>query len=266
MPQLGYGTYKIAPEDARDAVLEALRVGYRHIDTAQMYGNEEGVGQALRDSGLPRDDVYVTTKLNNTNHKPADVDRSMDKSLELLGIDQVDLFLVHWPLTTVPDLDLVETWRAMEEINASGRARTIGVSNYQPYHLQELADAGCSRPVVNQVELHPWFTNNAICKYADLWGITIQAWSPLGRGVVLDDPVIVDIAQRLGATPAQVVIRWHMDEGRVVIPKSVTPERIRSNFDVSGITLTRDDVAAIRSLNRGEEGRQGSHPDTMNRM
>lgn len=261
IPQIGFGTYKIPAGETREAVLLALGAGYRHIDTAQMYGNEEGVGAALRDSGLGRDEVYVTTKLDNTNHKPSDADRTMDESLTRLGVDAVDLFLVHWPLTTEPELDLVETWRAMEAIHRSGRARSIGVSNFQPHHLRTLADAGTQTPVLNQVEVHPWLANDAVRRDAEQRGITIAAWSPLGRGAVLEDPAVVAIAERLGATPAQVIVRWHMDEGRVVIPKSAHAERIRSNLDVFGLALTDEDRAAIRALDRGEDGRQGSHPD-----
>lgn len=266
IPQLGFGTYKIAPEDTERAVAEALEAGYRHIDTAQMYGNEAGVGAALAASGLPREELWITTKLNNTNHRPADVTASLDRSLEDLGLEQVDLFLVHWPLTTIPGLDLVETWTAMAATAADGRVRSVGVSNYQVHHLQELAAAGTVVPSLNQIEVHPWLPNEEVRAYGAEHGIVTAAWSPLGRGKLLEDPAIVDIAERLDATPAQVVVRWHLDRGDVVLPKSVHPERMRTNLAAVGIELDDEARAAIDALDRGEGGRQGSHPDTMTRM
>lgn len=266
IPQLGFGTYKIPPEETEKAVATALEIGYRHIDTAQMYRNEEGVGRALAASGLDREDVFVTTKLDNPNHRPADVDRSLDESLRLLGIDQVDLFLIHWPLTTVPELDLIETWRAVEAVANDGRARSIGVSNFQVHHLRDLALAGTRTPAVNQVEVHPWFANARVRAYGAENGILTQAWSPLGRGAVLEDPAIVGIAERLGVTPAQVVLAWHLSRGDVALPKSVHVERQRSNLAAADVRLEDRDVAVLDRLDKGEAGRQGSHPDTMDRM
>ena len=266
IPQIGFGTYKIEPEATERAVSAALEAGYRHIDTAQMYGNEAGVGAALASCGLRREDVWITTKLDNTNHRPADVTDSLDRSLEALGLERVDLFLVHWPLTTIPGLDLVETWRAMEAVAADGRARAIGVSNYQVHHLQELAAAGTTAPALHQIEVHPWLHNDEVREYGAAHGILTAAWSPLGRGKLLEDPAIVEVARRLDATPAQVVLRWHVDRGDVVLPKSVHPDRMRSNLDAAGVELDAEARAVLDGLDKGEAGRQGSHPDTMTRM
>jgi diketogulonate reductase-like aldo/keto reductase len=257
MPQLGFGVYKVPPEDVEQAVTTALAAGYRSIDTAAMYHNEEGVGRALRASGLERDDLFVTTKLDNPEHRAGDVERAFERSLERLGLDQVDLYLIHWPL---PAHDrYVATWRTFEKFVEDGRARAIGVSNFHIAHLQRLLAESEVVPAVNQVELHPYLTQDDLRAFHAEHGIATEAWSPLGRGRLLTEPAVTGLAQKYGVTPAQLAIRWHLQLGNVVIPKSVTPERIRSNFDVFGFELDDDDVAAISALNRGR--RFGSDPD-----
>lgn len=261
IPQLGFGTYKLPPAETRDLVLRAFEVGYRHVDTAQMYRNEREVGEAVAASDLPRDDVFVTTKLNNAFHAHDDALAAFDRSLEELGLEFVDLFLIHWPL---PAIGLyTEAWGALEEIYASGRARAIGVSNFQPSHLQRVLETGTVVPAVNQVEVHPYLRQDEVRAFDREHGIVTEAWSPLGRGSVLGDPVVVAVASRHGVTPAQVVLRWHVQRGDVVFPKSATPSRIAENFDVFGFALDDGDMAAIDALHRGE--RTGSHPDTENR-
>lgn len=261
IPQLGFGTYKLPPAETRDLVLRAFEVGYRHVDTAQMYRNEREVGEAVAASDLPRDDVFVTTKLNNAFHAHDDALAAFDRSLEELGLEFVDLFLIHWPL---PAIGLyTQAWGALEEIYASGRARAIGVSNFQPSHLQRVLETGTVVPAVNQVEVHPYLRQDEVRAFDREHGIVTEAWSPLGRGSVLGDPVVVAVASRHGVTPAQVVLRWHVQRGDVVFPKSATPSRIAENFDVFGFALDDGDMAAIDALHRGE--RTGSHPDTENR-
>lgn len=266
IPQLGYGTYKIAPEDTVDAVTMALEAGYRHIDTAQMYGNEAEVGEAIAKSGIDRADIFLTTKLNNPNHQPDEARISFRQSLEDLQTDYVDLFLIHWPLPTLFGGDFLTTWLTLEEFYEDGRAKAVGVSNFLPEHLDVLANGSDLVPAVNQIEIHPYFTNEASrAKNAEL-GIVTQAWSPLGRAAVLDDPTVVEIAERVGATPAQVVLNWHVNRGDVVIPKSVTKSRVESNMDIFDVPLTEEDYERITKLDRGEEGRQGSNPATMERL
>lgn len=266
IPQLGYGTYKIAPEDTVDAVTMALEAGYRHIDTAQMYGNEAEVGEAIAKSGIDRADIFLTTKLNNPNHQPDEARISFRQSLEDLQTDYVDLFLIHWPLPTLFGGDFLTTWLTLEEFYEDGRAKAVGVSNFLPEHLDVLTSGSDLVPAVNQIEIHPYFTNEASrAKNAEL-GIVTQAWSPLGRAAVLDDPTVVEIAERVGATPAQVVLNWHVNRGDVVIPKSVTKSRVESNMDIFDVPLTEEDYERITKLDRGEEGRQGSNPATMERL
>ena len=260
IPQLGFGVYQVAPEETRDATLAALEVGYRHIDTAQMYGNEKGVGEAVRESGLTRDEVFVTSKLNNGFHAYDDALDAFDRSLAELGFDHLDLFLVHWPLPGVGDF--VETWRAMEAIYASGRAKAIGVSNFQVPHLRRLAQEATVTPAVNQVEVHPYLTNEDVRAYGAEHGIATEAWSPIAQGKVLDDPTIVRIAERLGKSPAQVTLRWHLQRGDIVFPKSVTRSRVEENFDVFGFELSGTDLVDIGALNRDE--RTGPDPDSFN--
>jgi 2,5-diketo-D-gluconate reductase A len=263
IPQLGFGVLHIAPDETAEIVHTALQAGCRHIDTAQMYGNEAGVGEGIRAAGVPRDEVFVTTKLSNAAHEPDAARRAFARSLEELGTDHVDLFLIHWPLPTRYGGDFVSTWKVLEELKADGRARSIGVSNFQVHHLERLA-AGCDVvPAVNQIELHPYLRNGDLAAYGAQHGIVTEAWSPLAQGDVLGDPVITGIARRLGATPAQVVVRWHLELGHVVFPKSSTRGRIEENLASPAIGLEPDDVAAISALDRDEAGRRpGAHPDT----
>lgn len=262
IPQLGFGTYQVPPEETAATVRTALEVGYRHIDTAQMYQNEEGVGEALASSGIPRDELYVTTKLNNGFHAPDDVRRSFDESLAKLGLDHVDLFLVHWPLPTRYDGDYVSTWKAMAELTKDGRARSVGVSNFEPAHLDRIVEETGVLPAVNQIEVHPYLTNEAARAASIRHGVEVEAWSPIAQGAVLDDEVIGKIAAAHGKTASQVTLRWHLERGDIIFPKSMREERMRENFDIFDFSLTVDEVAAITALDRGEEGRTGPHPDT----
>jgi 2,5-diketo-D-gluconate reductase A len=261
IPQLGFGVFHIPPEQAADAVKTALEIGYRHIDTAEMYQNERGVGQGIRDAGLDRSEVYITSKLNNGFHLPDDARRAFDDTLNALGSDYVDLFLIHWPLPTLYDGDFVSTWQTLEEFRTDGRARSIGVSNFQIEHLQRLAQQTDTIPAVNQVEVHPYFTNDAVRGYGAAHGIATEAWSPIAQGKVLGDPAVQRIADAVGRTPAQVVLRWHIQRGDVVFPKSITPQRIRENFELFDFELTDSDIDALTALDRGEPGRTGPNPD-----
>jgi 2,5-diketo-D-gluconate reductase A len=262
IPQLGFGVFQIPPPETARAVELALQAGYRHIDTAEMYRNEKGVGEAIRASGLSRDDVYVTSKLNNGFHRPDDARRAFDETLQALGFDHVDLFLIHWPLPTLYDGDFVSTWKTLEEFKADGRARSIGVSNFQVAHLERLAAETETVPVVNQIELHPYFHNADVRAYGESHGIATEAWAPIAQGKVLDDDAIGAIAGELGRTPAQVTLRWHIQRGSIVFPKSVTPERIQENIRLFDFELTPDQVAKIDALDRGEAGRDGPDPDS----
>jgi 2,5-diketo-D-gluconate reductase A len=262
IPQLGFGVFQIEPKDTAEAVIEALRVGYRHIDTAEMYGNEKEVGEAVRTFGLDRGDVYVTSKLNNAFHEPQDAREAFDRTLSELGFDYVDLFLIHWPLPTLYDGDFVSTWRTLEEFQRDGRARSIGVSNFQIEHLEQLAAETDTVPAVNQIEVHPYFTNDAVREYGQEHGIATEAWSPIAQGGVLEDSTITQIADKVGKTPAQVVLRWHLERGDIIFPKSVTPSRMQENFELFDFELGSDDMEAITALDRGEDGRTGPNPDT----
>jgi len=262
IPQLGFGVFQVPPDQTAKTVLNALEVGYRHIDTAQMYANEAGVGEAIATSGIPRDDLYVTTKLNNGFHRPDDARRSLDESLARLGLDQVDLFLIHWPLPTRYDGDYVTTWRTMAEFVEDGRARSVGVSNFEPAHLDRIISETGVVPVLNQVEVHPFFGNEEVRAACARHDVAVEAWAPIARGKVNDDDTITGIADRLGRTPAQVALRWHIQRGDIVFPKTVNPERMRENFDIFDFELSDDDMSTITALDRGEEGRGGPHPDT----
>lgn len=262
IPQLGFGTYKVAPDEAAATVRTALEVGYRHIDTAQMYANEKGVGQGVRDAGLDRGQVYITSKLNNGFHRPDDARRTFDQTLKDLGTDYIDLFLIHWPLPTLYDGDFVSTWTTLEEFKADGRARSIGVSNFEIHHLEELARETQTVPAVNQIEVHPNFANDAVRAYGVEHNIVTQCWSPIARGKVLGDPVVLRIARATGAHPAQVVLRWHIERGDVVIPKSVHPQRMKENFEIFDFEINDEEIEALTALDRGEPGRMGPHPDT----
>lgn len=266
IPQLGFGTYLVPPDETAATVADALAAGYRHIDTAQMYGNEAGVGAAVRDSGIARDDLYLTTKLNNANHAPDDVRRTFDGSLAALGVDRLDLFLIHWPLPTRYDGDYVSTWRAMTELTADGRVTSVGVSNFQVAHLQRLLDETGVVPAVNQIEVHPYFGNEELRAFCAEQGIAVEAWSPLGQGSVLEDATVGEIARAKGATPAQVVLAWHLGRGDVVFPKSMRRARMEENLGALDVTLTPEEVAAIDGLDRGEAGRVGPDPDVFDRV
>ena len=263
IPQLGFGVFQIDPAETERAVRVALEVGYRHIDTAEMYGNERGVGEAIRASGLDRGEVYVTSKLNNSFHEPDEARRAIDRTLSELGFDHVDLFLIHWPLPTLYDGDYVSTWKTLEEFRADGRSRSTGVSNFQVEHLERLAAETDTVPAVNQIELHPYFQNREVRSYDEEHGIATEAWSPIAQGDVLDDPVVTEIAAKLDRTPAQVVLRWHVQRGNIVFPKSVTPERIRENFEIFDFEIEPTDLEQIDGLDRGEAGRIGPNPDQM---
>jgi 2,5-diketo-D-gluconate reductase A len=263
IPQLGFGVFQIPPKDTASAVSVALEAGYRHIDTAEMYGNEQGVGEAVRASGLDRADVFITSKLNNGFHRPDEARSAFAQTLSELGTDYVDLFLIHWPLPTLYDGDFVSTWKTLEEFRQDGRARAIGVSNFQVDHLQRLASECEVVPAVNQIELHPYFGNDEVDAYGRAHGIATEAWAPIAQGKVLDDPVLDEIAGRLGKSAAQVALRWHIQRGNIVFPKSTTPARIKENFELFDFQLEPDDVEKIDALNRGEAGRNGPNPDTM---
>jgi 2,5-diketo-D-gluconate reductase A len=261
IPQLGFGVFQIPPEQTVEATRLALEIGYRHIDTAEMYGNEREVGEAIRASELERGEVFVTSKLNNGAHRPDDAHRAFERTLSQLGFDHVDLFLIHWPLPTLYDGDFVSTWRTLEAFKADGRARSIGVSNFEVDHLERLAAEAEIVPAVNQIELHPYLLNEEVRSYGEEHGIATEAWSPLKQGEVLGDPVVAEIAERLGRTPAQVVLRWHIQRDNVVFPKSTTPERMRENFELFDFELEPSDVEQIAGLDRGEAGRNGPHPE-----
>ena len=257
MPQLGFGVWQVPDDAVGEAVSHALETGYRSIDTAAAYGNEEGVGEALRRSGLQREDVFVTTKLANSDQGYDAALRAFDASSERLGVDVVDLYLIHWPL---PERDLyVPTWKALERLYAEGRARAIGVCNFKQPHLERVMEEGGIAPMVNQIELHPLLSQEKTRAFDADHNIATEAWSPLGQGELLRHPLITEIAEELERTPAQVLLRWHVQLGNVVIPKSVTPERITSNFEIFDFELSEEDMARINGLDEGH--RFGPDPD-----
>ena len=258
IPQLGFGVCLIDPAETERIVSVALEAGYRHIDTAAIYGNEEGVGRAIAASGIPRDEIYVTTKLWNDRH--GDADAALAGSLDRLGLDHVDLYLIHWPC---PAQDrYVEAWRSLTGLREQGLTTSIGVSNFLPAHLERLAMVTPVTPAVNQIELHPFFQPWKDIDTARAHGTKVQAWAPLGQGKngLLSQPELVDAAVAHGVSPAQVVLRWHLQNGIIVFPKSQTPARIRENIDILGFELTDAEMSAITSLDEGEDGRVGSHP------
>ena len=258
IPQLGFGVFKVPPGDTYEVVARALDVGYRHIDTAAAYGNEAAVGRAVRASGLGREEIFITTKCFNDDHGYEQARRAFQTSLERLGCDYVDLYLIHWP---VPAHDrYVDTWKTFIELREEGLSRAIGVSNFQPAHLERLVGETGVTPSINQVELHPYLQQAPLRGVHQELGIVTEAWSPLARGQVLDDPVILEIADAHSRTPGQIVIRWHLELGNVVIPKSVTPERIAQNFDVFDFGLSDAEMASIAALDAGR--RIGPDPDT----
>jgi 2,5-diketo-D-gluconate reductase A len=271
IPQLGFGTLNVPPdrtpsrsntEKTAEIVGLALEVGYRHIDTAQMYGNERGVGEAIAASGIRRDELWVTSKLGNGNHHPDDVRRSFEETLEHLNVEQVDLFLIHWPLPTLYDGDYVSSWKAVTDLVGDGRLRAAGVSNFQPAHLDRIIAETGVIPTVNQIELHPYFANAAARAATARHGIAVEAYSPLGHGTLVDDPVIARIAADQGRSSAQIILRWHVQHGNIIFPKSMHPERIEENFKLFDFELSDEQVAAIDALDKGESGRIGPHPDT----
>ncbi|HEY9469933.1 MAG TPA: aldo/keto reductase [Propionibacteriaceae bacterium] len=258
IPQLGFGVFLVPPEETKQAVTEALDAGYRLIDTAQGYRNEEGVGAAIAESDVPRDELFITTKLTNSEQGYDTTLAAFDGSMDKLGIDVLDLFLIHWPL---PMFDqYVETWRAFEKLLADGRVRSIGVSNFEIPHLQRLLAETDVTPAVNQIELHPEFPQEDLREFHQQHGILTESWGPLGQGKgLLENPQIVDEAQRKGRTPAQVVLRWHVQVGCVVIPKSVNPDRIRENINIFDFELDDADMAEISKVRTGE--RLGGDPN-----
>ncbi|GAA2295463.1 aldo/keto reductase [Streptomyces kunmingensis] len=260
MPQLGFGVFQVPDEETTAAVATALDAGYRSIDTAAIYGNERGVGRALADSGIARDELFVTTKLWNADQGYDAALAAFDASLEKLGLDHVDLYLIHWP-TPARDLYL-DSWRALEKLLADGRTRAIGVSNFQPAHLERLLGSASVVPAVNQVELHPGLQQRELRDFHARHGIATEAWSPLAQGAVLKDDAVTTIAARHGKSPAQVVLRWHLQTGNVVIPKSVTEARIRENLDVFDFELVPQELDALAAADRGL--RTGPDPDTLN--
>jgi 2,5-diketo-D-gluconate reductase A len=261
IPQLGFGVFDTDPKETARAVSLALDVGYRHIDTAPMYGNEKAVGEAVRSFGLGRDAVFVTSKLDNAFHRPSDARAAFERTLSALRFDYVDLFLIHWPLPMRYGGDFESTWNTLEEFRREGRARSIGVSNFEVDHLQRLVAASDVVPAVNQIELHPYLGNRDVDAHGRAHGIATAAWSPMAHGEVLDDPTVAGVAARLGKSPAQVVLRWHIERSTVVCPKSTTPARIEENFQVFDFQLEPDDVERLDALDRGEAGRTGPHPD-----
>jgi len=261
MPQVGFGVFQVPSEATRAAVASALEAGYRSIDTATVYGNETEVGEAIAQSGVPRDELFVTTKLWNADQGYDETARAFEKSLRKLGMDYVDLYLIHWPL---PEVDRYrETWQAFEKLHADGKIRAIGVSNFQPHHLDRLAESSDVVPAVNQIELHPYLQQAEARRCHSEHGIVTEAWSPIGQGKgLLEDASIAEVAGKHGRTPAQVVLRWHLQLGNVIIPKSVTPSRIRENLDLFGFSLDDDDMATLGAVDR--DGRIGPNPDAFN--
>ncbi|SED32960.1 Aldo/keto reductase [Amycolatopsis tolypomycina] len=261
MPQLGYGVFQVPDDETATAVKAALDAGYRSIDTAAVYGNEKGVGQAIAESGIARDELFVTTKLWNSAQGYDSTLEAFDESMAKLGLEQLDLYLIHWP---TPARDkFLDTWKAFEKLYTDGRVRAIGVSNFQPAHLERLLDNAEIAPAVNQVELHPYLQQRELREFDAKNGIATEAWSPLAKGgSLLGDPVIAELAVKHSRTPAQIVLRWHLQLDNVVIPKSVTPSRIEENFDLFGFTLTEEEMESLTPLDRGE--RTGPDPDRFN--
>ncbi len=262
IPQLGFGTFKVS-QDAQEIVESAISVGYRHLDTAQMYRNEPDVGRAWVASGLGRDQFFLTSKLNNNKHEPADARAAFAQTLVDLQTDYVDLFLIHWPLPMYYDGDFGRTWAVLEEFLDSGQARAIGLSNFQPDHVDKVLETARHKPTVNQVESHPYFANVSVHDYDDSHGMLTEAWSPLARGAVLDDPVLLGIAEAHNKTVSQVALRWGIQRGDIVFPKASTLSRQEENFNIFDFTLSEEEMQRIFALDKGEDGRSGSHPDKM---
>jgi 2,5-diketo-D-gluconate reductase A len=274
IPQLGFGTWRIQPDTrttpehtaiAAEVVGRALELGYRHVDTAQRYGTETGVGRAIAASGIPRDELYVTSKLWVENFAPDDLRRSYDATLDHLGLDQLDLFLIHWPETAGHGDAYISAWRTMTELVAEGRLRTAGVSNFMPHHLDALVREVGVKPAVNQIEIHPHFANTPLRTETWARGIAVAAWSPLSTGRTLfDDEVLATVGERHRKSIAQVALRWHVDQGHIVVPRTDVTDEMRENLDVFDFALSADDTALVEGRDRGEDGRLGPHPDTAN--
>lgn len=265
IPQVGFGTYKVT-EGTADIVSSAIQVGYRHIDTAQMYRNESEVGHGWRDSGVARDELFITSKLDNPNHRADDARTSFEQTLADLETDYVDLFLIHWPLPMYYNGDFGATWAVLEEFYAEGRARTIGVSNFEIHHLEQLFETAQVLPAVNQIESHPYFPQVDLHRFNREWGIVTEAWSPLARGGLIDDPTLTQMGSEFGKSAAQVALRWGLQRGDVVLPKASTRSRQQDNLDVFDFELSEEQMRTIDSLDRGEAGRTGTAPDLMDRL
>ncbi|MDO5721421.1 MAG: aldo/keto reductase [Actinomycetaceae bacterium] len=262
IPQLGIGTYLVPPEDAQRVVEDAIEIGYRHFDTAQMYHNEKEVGRALAASGLKREEYFLTTKLDNGNHRRDDARRSFDESLEKLGVEYVDLFLIHWPARAAGEPTSMQTWRVLEEFHNEGRSKAIGLSNFFPHHMKEIIAQAQTLPHVTQIESHPYLPMGDAHDFNRRLGIVTQAWSPLARGRVVTDETLTEIGAKHGKTATQVALRWALDRGDVVFPKSLRRERMEANGKLFDFQLSSEDHARIAGLDEGEAGRCGSHPDT----
>lgn len=260
IPQLGFGTFKVPPAETAAVTLQAIEIGYRHLDTAQMYGNEAGVGEAVRRSGLDRSEVFVTSKLNNPFHAPGAALTAFEDTLDALGFDYLDLFLIHWPLPAHDQY--VQAWGALEQLYGQGRVRAIGVSNFHEEHLQRLLAESDVVPAVNQIEVHPYLTQDRLRAVDAELGIATEAWSPIARGAVLTDPVVLGIAAQVDRTPAQVVLRWAIQRGDIVFPKSTSPARMQENFDLFDFELSPEQMIALSGLDRGQ--RTGPNPDEFN--
>jgi 2,5-diketo-D-gluconate reductase A len=262
IPQLGFGVWQVPDDEATPAVVEAIKAGYRLIDTAEGYDNEEGVGKAIRNSGIPRDQLFITSKLRNGAHDSKEAIKAFELSAEKLGLDYLDMFLIHWP---VPEQEkYVDAWRALVELKNQGRIRSIGVSNFLPEYIERIVQATGVLPVINQVELHPKYQQRDIRAFHATHGIAIECYSPLGSGAVLDDPIIGEIAKKHGKSVSQVVLRWELDQGLIVIPKSTHAQRIQQNIDVFGFTLDDEDRQRIDALDDPQQGKTGSFPASMN--
>ncbi len=262
IPQLGFGTFLVPPDETERIVSEALAVGYRHIDTAQAYRNERGVGAAVTASGIARDDLYLTSKVWNSRHKRDDVLRSFDVTLSKLGVDRLDLFLIHWPVPTLYDGDFVTTWKAMLELVDQGALTSAGVSNFEPAHLDRIVAETGRAPVVNQIEAHPYFPNAVARAASHGHGTVVEAWGPLGQGSILGDPAIAVVAEEVGRTSAQAILRWHIQRGDIIFPKSMRRDRMQENFEIFDFKLSPEQLAAIDALDQGPDGRVGPDPNT----
>jgi 2,5-diketo-D-gluconate reductase A len=272
IPQLGFGTWGIQPDTrttpehtaiAAEVIARALELGYRHLDTAQRYGTESGIGRAIAESGIPRDELYVTSKLWVSHFGAGDLRRSYDMTLDHLGLEQLDLFLIHWPETAGHGDEYISAWLTLTELVAEGRLRSAGVSNFMPHHLDALEREVGVKPVVNQIEIHPHFANTSARTATWARGIAVAAWSPLSMGRTLfDDEVLASVGERHGKSIAQVALRWHLDQGHIVVPRTVVTDEMRQNLDVFDFELSAGDTAIIEGRDRGEDGRLGPHPDT----